>query len=119
MALLIKTDGNIESYKPGNGATFTLEEAQAAVDGYVELVRPIPPFDRACHGSVKLVVNEEGLLKDMPLNQIASMLAGKPIVGPVLICAQSAEGDWIPLTKEEQDLLREFGVELETIDAEA
>jgi hypothetical protein len=115
MALLLTTDGGVQPHKPG-GDAFTLEEAQAAVGGYVELVRPLPPVDQAFGGSVKLIVNEEGRLNDMPLNPVASMLAGQPIVGSVLICAQNDGGDWISLTEEEQRMLLEFGIELKDID---
>ena len=55
----------------------TLEEAQGIVEGYVERLT-LPD------GS-QMLVNEEGLLKGMPVNRTASLIAGMNIVGPVLI----------------------------------
>ncbi len=56
----------------------TLEALQAAVDGYIETVTLIP-------GKAVMIVNEEGLLRNLPPNPAASMIAGTKIVGPALI----------------------------------
>lgn len=51
-----------------------------AVGGYIEVVHPLglsSPF--------LMIVNEEGLLKDLPLNMAASYLSGRPIVGNAVI----------------------------------
>lgn len=55
----------------------TLREAQAIVDGYVELVQ--------LASGDQLLVNEEGLLRGLPLNEKASALAGRYIVGNAII----------------------------------
>lgn len=60
----------------------------AVVGGYIELVHPQglqPPY---C-----MIVNEEGLLKDLPLNRAGSLLYGtqfhgSPIVGDIVIMAE-------------------------------
>jgi hypothetical protein len=40
-------------------------------------------------------VNEEGLLKKMPTNELASMIAGQHIVGPVVVFTNSdVDDDW-------------------------
>lgn len=57
----------------------SLEELQRAVGGYIEFV-PIPAMD-----DIVLVVDEEGLLKEKPYNKIASEIAGRVIVGDVVI----------------------------------
>lgn len=75
--------------KPADGKRFRLHELQKVVDGYIDVVR-IPHSDWA------LIVDDEGLLKERPLNVLASLLAGQPIVGTVLLCAIDGE-DFVPL----------------------
>lgn len=65
----------------------TLEKLQEVVGGYVEAV-PIPNSD----GSGVLLVNEEGLLKGLGINQIASVIAGQSIVGNAVVCEQTSDG---------------------------
>ena len=55
----------------------SLEEAQAIVGGYVQIV-----ID---DGNIQLLVNEEGLLKNLELNKQASLMAGQTLVGPAII----------------------------------
>jgi uncharacterized protein (AIM24 family) len=56
----------------------SLEEAQKAVGGYVELVE--------LSSGDQILVNEEGLLKNDPqVNIEASMLAGKYLFGDALL----------------------------------
>ena len=54
-----------------------LEEMQTAVGGYIEMVQ-LP------EGKVT-IVDEEGLMKQKPVNTNASLVAGRTIVGDVLI----------------------------------
>ncbi len=63
----------------------SLEEAQAIVEGMVELVR--------LHDGSQLLVNEEGRMRDMPLNEEASNIAGFTIVGPALLLSGNAKWD--------------------------
>jgi len=56
----------------------TLEALQATVDGYIETLQLVP--DQAV-----MIVNEEGLLKDLEVNTFASAIAGTMIVGTALI----------------------------------
>lgn len=60
MTEIIKTDGTRQPVQPANGSDFTLEEMQAIVGGYIELVE--------LDGSTTMVVNEEGKL--IPLSSI-------------------------------------------------
>jgi hypothetical protein len=80
MAALIKADGTISEVVPHNQKTFSLEELQGFVHGYIELVHV--PSDR----KAVMVVNEEGLVYDLPLNHAASQLADQRIVGDALVC---------------------------------
>tara|TARA_R100000544_G_scaffold27174_1_gene14089 strand:+ start:252 stop:479 length:228 start_codon:yes stop_codon:yes gene_type:complete len=63
----------------------TLEEAQGIVGGYVEMV--LLPKDI----NVQVLVNEEGLLENLPVNQAASELCGQKIVGPVVVLKGDAK----------------------------
>ena len=84
MATLIKADGRECGLHPQNGSTFTLEELQNAVGGYIEIVEIDKEFD--------MVVNEEGKLQLLPLNETATRLYQRArytddvIVGNVLLC---------------------------------
>lgn len=62
----------------------TLKAFQEAVDGYIENVTLIP--DKAA-----MIVNEEGRLRGMGLNLIATALVGHIIVGPALIVGINEE----------------------------
>lgn len=57
---------------------YELEELQKIVGGYIELVYLL--------NDEVMVVNEEGLLYNLPYNVKASNYANRPIVGDVLIC---------------------------------
>lgn len=68
------TDSNIQvlhNFEP------SLKQMQEAVGGYIEFVY--------LSNGQAMVVNEEGLLKRLPLNRIASTLANQDIVGNVLV----------------------------------
>lgn len=62
----------------------TLEALQAAVDGYIEAVTLIP-------GKAVMIVNEEGLLRGMAQNPIASNVANTQIVGPAVVVGVDGE----------------------------
>jgi len=80
-AIFYGTDGTVVKldHKP------TLEECQQMVGGWIELVhRTI--YNPAFEG--QMVVNEEGLLKGLPINKVGTRLYGSPhspIVSNVVI----------------------------------
>lgn len=86
MATLIKPDGEISNALPANGATFTLDELQAFVGGYIQIIAV---------GSAWYVLNEEGKLLGLPANVQAThrahgfLLDGDYLCGAVLICDPS------------------------------
>lgn len=84
MAKLIKANGEVREVSPKNGTDFCLEELQGFVGGYIEVVYPLTgtPKDSI------LVVNEEGKLKGLPVNGIATAMMGfqDTIVGDILLC---------------------------------
>jgi hypothetical protein len=85
MAQWIKADGTMQEVKPQNGTDFKLQELYEYTNGGpIEVVHPVGgPYDRMC------VLNEEGKLRDLPVNQLATIFYNHPddvIVGDVLIC---------------------------------
>lgn len=62
----------------------TLESLQAAVDGYIEVVTLVP-------GRAVMIVNEEGLLRGLSPNPIASAVANTQIVGTAIIVGVDGE----------------------------
>lgn len=78
--LYLTTEGEVITALPNNGAkSFTLEELQAYVGGLAEFVRVQTK-------GVILIVNEEGMIHDLPINPIATIIAQQPICGNALIC---------------------------------
>lgn len=78
----------MEIVEPENGKDFSLKELQGFVGGHIEIV-PLTK-DRL------MVVNEEGKLKGLPLNLVAteiynneSFCATDTIVGNALVCKRS------------------------------
>lgn len=57
----------VKDVQPKNGEKISLEEAQALVDGYVELVH--------LNDDNILLCDEEGLLKHKPINTLATIQA--------------------------------------------
>lgn len=78
MAQIIKTTGEIIETEPKNGIDFQLDELQAVVGGFIEIVH-------LSNGKI-MVVNEEGKLDGLPVNNKASELYPDIIVGDVLVC---------------------------------
>jgi len=79
MGYSLKFDGSSDVSNPENGTDYTLEEIQEAVGGLVQIVSTKYNDDKI------LVVNEEGLIHNLPLNWRATELAGQPIVGNALL----------------------------------
>ena len=87
MALLIKTDGTEKEIKPNNGMDFSLEELQAYVYGYIEIIN-------LNNGNI-MVVNEEGKFfcdKNETATTIAedhdAIFFDDYICGDVVLCKQ-------------------------------
>jgi hypothetical protein len=78
VGMWIKTDGSLTPVIPAKGTKFSLKEVQDMVGGYVERVQGFPK------GKVTLV-NEEGLMRKLPYNPVASNMAGFDIVGDAVI----------------------------------
>jgi len=72
MIQLIKSDGTVTD----NFTADTLKQKQDAVGGYIGVVYS--------NADKVLIVNEEGMMRDLPLNEKASEIAGHPIAGDVI-----------------------------------
>ena len=81
MAQIYRVGEKPQTISPENGHKFELEEAQSLIGGWVELVN-------IGHGSIMLV-DEEGHLKHLQVNNEASRIAGFCIVGTAIVCAQN------------------------------
>ena len=84
-------DSEPEHYDPQNkDGIYKLDELKSIVNGYIEVV----VLDRYSNNeNLIMIVNEEGLLKDLPVNLFASQIAQKHIVGDVLVCKSNSTGD--------------------------
>ena len=72
MARLLKASGEILP----NVSISTLKEMQELVGGYIEFVYT--------EKKLVLIVNEEGLIISLPVNQMASEIANQVVVGDVI-----------------------------------
>ena len=72
MAQLIKASGETATVAPKNGRSFTLEELQKLVGGYIENVY----LD---DGRI-MVLNEEGKLEGLAVNEAATVMANGVIL---------------------------------------
>lgn len=68
MALIIKSNLDTATTDPKNGTDFTLEELQAAVGGFIEIVK-------LRNSDLILVIDEEGKCKNLPVNYFATKVA--------------------------------------------
>ena len=84
MAEILKADGTRTPVEPEKGNCFHLEQLQKAVGGLIEIIHL--PDGRL------MVVNEEGKLEDLPLNEATTTLArgaifdGDYIAGDAVVC---------------------------------
>lgn len=81
-SLWIKANGTRQEVAPKNGKDFKLDELQQMVGGNIELAETVD--------GRYLVANEEGRLKELPVNQLATELYiygyHSVIVGDVVVC---------------------------------
>lgn len=74
---LVKIDGTYEDIvREGN--SWKLEDLQKLVGGYVELI-PLPS------GRNVMLADEDGMPKQLKPNGLATIYAGRPVVGDVVI----------------------------------
>lgn len=76
VALLLSANGDVMELS----GSPTLKAAQKMVEGWVEALAFARDGIQA-----QALFNEEGLMKNMLPNENASLLVGRPLVGPVII----------------------------------
>jgi Domain of unknown function (DUF3846) len=92
MATKLRANGTTEIVAPAGGAAFTLDELQAAVGGYIELL--------GLNDGRLLVLNEDGKRLRLPWNRQATILARRQgylppwdvIVGDVVVGTRAELG---------------------------
>lgn len=62
----------------------TLEALQKEVEGYIECLTLVPE-------QAVMIVNEEGLLRELPHNALATIIAARKIVGTALVVGVDGE----------------------------
>lgn len=80
VATILSPDGTSRVVRPANGKKFELSELQHFVDGYIELV-----IMKKGNGHATMYCNEEGKLKDLPINREATKLALAADYGDVIV----------------------------------
>ena len=111
-AIVITTDNEISIRDLVLKNDSMLESLQQIVGGYIETVRPI-----RLRGDLLMIVNEEGLLQNLPVNEVGSYLYGidlhgNPIVGNIAIVDRgyrNGEPDLVGLSPMlAEEILRKF-----------
>ena len=69
----------------------TLEEAQKIVGGLVEMITLPRNSDKPMNQDIQVLVNEEGLLLNLPFNKEATIRFGTGIVGPAIVLEGEAK----------------------------
>jgi len=81
--MLIPVGGQPTPYRENpERKKFELDELQAIVGGYIELMPVI--------NNMFLVVNEEGLIMELPRNEGASAIAGQHICGDTILIPRNS-----------------------------
>lgn len=78
-----------------NDLNIPYDECHEAVNGYIEIVPAMQPG----YEDIRIVVNDEGKIRDLPYNDYATYLYGVEddyIAGDVLICGQGINDDGEP-----------------------
>lgn len=85
MATLYKASGKTENVEPHNGETFELDEMQRMAGGWIEFVY--------LRDHRIAVVNEEGILRQLPYNETASQVCYRHLLGDVLVATRKEVGE--------------------------
>lgn len=113
---VIQTNGSLNVYAVQDGRTPTLDWLKKQVGGYIEVAAV------CLQGKLRMVVNEEGRLQELPLNATATDLyrGTSDIVGPAVVLKQHG-CDLVPLDPDELKLIAAFcaSSQIETREVEA
>lgn len=85
MAKIYKANGEVLDIEPKNGTDFQLDELQAIVGGFIQIIE--------ISDTEIMVMNEEGKLENLPFNEKATAIYQQSIfgvedciVGDALVC---------------------------------
>ena len=86
MAIKLSTDQIVRTFRPNNGTTFTIDELNDSVGGWVEPVKV---------GPVWLMYREKSKEKNLPLNDLASFFFDVAVYGEAIVVPpQQLPMDW-------------------------
>lgn len=117
--IYLPAEGRARLIRCGANGSLTLNELWSLLDGYVETAPTClePTWAREPADGVRLLVNEEGKLRELPLNQDATLLYKyrdrDVILGNALLCVAAGEellGFRLPAAK---TICEEFGIDME------
>lgn len=80
MAKFIKSTGEVTDVFPAK-EKFSLEEVQVLVGGYFEVIR-VGVFPMV------MLLNEDGIELDLPVNPVATSMVGEKVLGDVVLLSQ-------------------------------
>ncbi len=83
MATVLKTNGVRMDLVGENDGKLSLAQIQFGVGGYFSPIWIIDQY---------MLVNDEGRMKGLPINQKASEIYGKIIIGDVILCSEEEMG---------------------------
>lgn len=95
--IYLPAEGRARLIRCGANGSLTLNELWSLLDGYVETAPTClePTWAREPADGVRLLVNEEGKLRELPLNQDATLLYKyrdrDVILGNALLCVAAGE----------------------------
>ena len=117
--IYLPAEGRARLIRCGANGSLTLNELWSLLDGYVETAPTClePTWAMEPADGVRLLVNEEGKLRELPLNQDATLLYKyrdrDVILGNALLCVAAGEellGFRLPSAK---TICEEFGIDME------
>lgn len=105
----VPVSGSIEVVPFDEGNSYG--QLKEAVGGYIEAA-VIPTITTKENYTIDCYVDEEGMLKHLPINMRISVFALNvyelPIVGDAVFVAHDAEGETVGLTKADADAIAEM-----------
>jgi hypothetical protein len=88
--LMLNNCNQIEEIAPANGTDFKLAQVYTVTGSPIDIVYELPGLTGTTH---IMLLNDEGwLFDDAKHNMMASLLAGRPIPGTVIICPDKMFG---------------------------
>jgi len=80
MAVYIAKNGEEQDFSPIDGSTFSKDELAERLSGEPQII----PLRK--DASKVIIADKAGLAKELDPNVKASMLAGRVVVGPIIVC---------------------------------